>query len=106
MTNLIDNISSVVRNMRSTMKQAQAALDKLHALSAELDIVVDELAAKRDRYETDLTVSVEDFEEADAQLNAALDNLRNIEKEQRIFQDYIDGTQHILWRYETLWGLE
>lgn len=106
MTNLMNDINSAITNMRSTMEQAQATLDKLHALSAELDIELDALSAERDRCEKDLTIPIEEFDKADVKFNAALENLRNIEKEQRIFQDYIDSTKHILWRYNNLWGLE
>ena len=106
MTNLMNDINSAITNMCSTMEQAQATLDKLHALSAELDIELDALSAERDRCENDLSIPIEEFDKADAKLTAALENLRNIEKEQRIFQDYIDSTKHILWRYNSLWGLE
>ena len=104
--NLMNDINSTINNMRSTIEQAQATLDKLHAFSAELDIELDALAAERDRCEKDLTVPVDEFDKADLKFNAALENLRNIEKEQKIFQDYIDSAKHILWRYNSLWGLE
>lgn len=104
MTNLMTDISSTVANMRSTIEQAQATLDKLHTLSAELDKKIDALADERDRCENDLTIPLEEFEQADANLNTALENLRYIEIEQRIFQDYIDSAEHILWRYHNLWG--